>query len=388
MESYINTSQARATLPSQNQDPFSWPAFFSSQVKVVNKSKYGFELILPGYMNEPAEVNAAEKKIVPEQSEEQVAPGQVDQEDSNLGTSQIDFEEIDKLFSKINKFNNRTTPTYDSYGLLDDSPRLKKRPPQGRGRGRGGFGSRIDEDSDTFRSTFSKFHEENSESQDISRGRYKTRADARKHENAKTTERLNGQYIKISQRKATQASSTQKINVKDRVKAKPTIIPLPQKAIMGSQMARGEWQLVGCLRDLILHDSFSTERMKNFNELELDIVLRILRLRYKGAEYFRYPSRTKNINPENNKCYGKFLNEKKLLGEFWPLVIDEIKVQKHIWRSEKDGAVTSLFNYYHRKVFYSELKERTSPSLFAQVEGGDDALLVNLFAEMYLNFPQ
>lgn len=386
MEITKNTSLQNIHYPSRSMNPFTWPAFVPSQIAVVNKSKYGFELILPGYKAEPTNEKrpAREETQIPKASQ---IPAVRETEENTTNSNSVDFEELDRLFGKINKLKGKVTHNSDYFDMLYESPQLRKRPPQVKGKGRG-QATPTEEDSDTFHSTYSKFHEENSESVDKYDRRYKMKSEARKQENQISKDRVNGHNSKTNQAKAPQASSAQNPNTKDRINSKPTIIPVPIKVpVAASQSSRGEWCLISCLRDLILHDIFSTERMRHFTEFELDIVLRILRLRYKGAEYFRYPSRTKNINAENNKCNVKFLNEKKLLGEFWPMIMDEIKNQRNLWREEKEESVIALFNIYHKEIYYSEIQERTPQTLFAQVEKGDIALLVNLYAELYLNFP-
>lgn len=386
MEGAQNTAAPGKLHPTEPMKDFFWPCFLQTQIKVVNKSKYGFELILPGYKYEPTN-EMKTRKEKPEVPNPSPSPETREGEANTAQSNSVDFEELDRLFGKVKKLKGKIKLVSDFDDQITDSPQLRKRPPQGRGKAKRNQTPNLD-DSSSFRSSDSKIDEENSESLDNYDRRYKIKTDGRRPENQATKDRVVGQNSKAGQARLHQASSAQNPASKDRGNSKPTIIPLPVKTpVIIVQSSKGEWPLISCLRDLILHDIFSTDRMKLFTEFELDIVLRILRLRYKGAEYFRYPSRTKNINPENNKCNVKFLNEKKLLGEFWPMIMDEIKNRRNIWRVEKEESVIAIFNIYHKNVYYKEIEERTSQALFSQVENGDVALLINLYAELYLNFP-
>lgn len=379
--------QKRSNHSQQLATGFAWPMFLPNGCHISRKSDYGFEIVLPGFSTlkegrEFYQENQNSSKIPEQQKPEEL----IDENEERNGSA-VDYNELDRLFSKMNSFSGKLTTKYNTYGVFDENSSLVKRPPRVAGRTKNSKEQYLPEDSTPTRSSYSKRQDDFSESIEKSVSRPRP-----VRVNQVSTRRTRRSQLRQGTDRQTQpASSANQIREngrKTRSRRSPVRINF-KPSNQNSMIVNGEWVLIEFLRELILRDEFRSDLMKLFNDVELDVSYRILRMRYKGAEYFRFPARIKNINPENNKCNSKFLNEKKLLGEVWPWIIDELKNTKQLWQENKDEAVAEIFKIYHKPYYMDEIKkEINDTALISQINKGDDVLLVNLFAEIYLGYPQ
>lgn len=181
----MTSQNERLAGPGHHPTLSAWPSFYQSQVRVVNTTKYGFELILPGFEVSPKDLKDEVKRQRHQKSPEKVSqPTKVTayQPKEDDDESAASFGELDKLFKKVRKFNDRTIPSFESNGASEDDSQLRKRPPQLRRRRRGYYESRSDQDSqdDQSEAGSSKTQEEHSESAGMNLRRYRTRRDARR----------------------------------------------------------------------------------------------------------------------------------------------------------------------------------------------------------------
>lgn len=382
-----NGTEETNKIPQYRPTDFAWPTFLPGMCHIGKKTEYGFDIYLPGY-SKPKEVRegSLEKQNVEKQPTKIAGEDETKDDEREKGTV-IDYDELDRLFSKMNSFNGKLTTKYSTYGVIDHSPNLSKRPPRAKDLARRGRDQPGADKSTPTRSSYSKMHDDVSDSFENVETRTKNVAKGQ-------VGARNGQRVRAvlgttrHSQPASSANHLRQRGLRSAARRSPVRIPFRQDQNENVN-SRGEWILIDFIRELVLKDNFKPDLMKMFNEVELEIAYRILRMRYKGAEFFRFPSRIKNINPENNKCNIKFMNEKKLLGEVWPWIIDELKNFKQLWQVDKDEAIVEVFKVYHKPIYMDDiLREVNDNTIRSLVKEGNDTLLVNLFAELYLGFPQ
>lgn len=373
---------------------FVWPMFPPNSVQIAKKTKYGFEIVLPSYVShQEIEDHSASKSEI--QADGKGVP--FSQEETGSETtrqSQIDFDELDRLFNKVNSFNGNLTTKYSRYHEFQEPSSLCKRPPRGlskqpsrpSGRGRGRY-ARVESKRviPTNNSSNSKVSNDCCELEENSVNNHRTNRTSRTNQIGSRSRPLKAGIANSTSRLPRTTTAKGTSGNPKRSPPKTSNQDVEVKRIQPNR----EWILVEFLRQLILEDKFSGDLMRSFSELELDIAYRVLRMRYNGAEYFRFPSRTKNINAHNNKCNMKFTNEKKLLGEIWIWVIDEIKNRKHLWKKDKEEAILELFKIFHKPEYLQGVRnEVNDPAIIELINEGDEVVILNLFAEQCLDYPQ
>lgn len=378
MQGSYDCESERDTMETSNQGSF-WPSSMLASHVVAKKSKYGFELILPNMTRGSLEVEGSQKQGFFSPHLSTMRTPDCQQSDKSPD-SNLDFDSLDNLFRKLNSFDGKFTG-HKRYGLFERDSNLEKRPPVMRTRHRREPDSR---DSSTIITTYSKLHDDLSESEETSfnksgypkkeRG---TRTRGRKRNIPTTIVFPKPPADKVAGRRRGYNHNTLD-------KEKPARVNHTE----GENGTLGEFTFVEFVKQIVFNDELNSDAFKRLSDQEQEIVLKIVRLRYKGAENLKFPLKIKNFASYNTRCNLRFVNEKKLLGEIWPLIIDQLKKVRNLWRTDKEQEIIQLFRTYHRSLYIQEIKKKVSQNLSEQLDDGNDVLLINLFAELYLGYRQ
>ena len=374
MQTSFDCESERDTSETVNQG-FFWPSALLPGHVVTKFNKFGFELILPGYSQRSLEV---ESNLAPVTFSPHLSSVNHHESHENVGHgAKVDFDGIDRLFKKLKGFDGKLT-IQKGFGFEESN--LVKRPPNQKGRHR--------EESDsvetsTVYSSYSRIFEGASASQE--KGFNKSQLQTKEKETKIRTRSKNpptkivlpmpppdktplsrsDRYLRILERER-----LHKVNQREE----------DEKKVLGEQ------GLIDILKAIVLHDLVNSDSLKKLSDFDRDLVLKLIRLRYKGAELMRYPFKSRNFSAYNTRSHFRLVNEKKLLGEMWPLLIDQLKKIKNIWRNNKDDEIIDIFKIYHRQFYEEKIKLKLEPQALKELDDNDDTLLVNLFAEFFLGF--
>lgn len=378
MQGSYDCESERDTMETSNNGTF-WPSSMLASHVVAKKSKFGFELILPNFKQGSLEVEGSQQPgfFSPHLSSKQ-APDY--QQADRSADSNIDFDSLDRLFSKLNSFDGKFTG-HKRYGLHEGDSNLEKRPPVIKTRQRREADSR---DSSTINTTYSRLYDGASESEDTP---FNKLGRPRKERGTRTR----GRGRNIPTTIVLPKRPADKIIPRRRGYHQNTLERGKPSRVNNAEEERGtvsEFTFVEFVKQIVFNDELNSETFKRLSEKEQEIVLKIVRLRYKGAENLKFPLKIKNFASYNTRCNLRFVNEKKLLGEVWPLIIDQLKKVRNLWRTDKDQEIIQLFKTYHRSLYIQEIKKKVDRSLSEQLDEGNDVLIINLFAELYLGYRQ
>ena len=331
----------------------------------VKPSKYGFEIFLPNNNESTLEVPLTSHLLCPIKQIPNDSFKQVDLE--NISPSNIDFNEIDSLFNKLKNYNGKLA-SLKRFNLSNQNTNLEKRPPIIENRR---LRSKDSADTSTVVSTCSYNYGLSSGSTQAATSKTVQLSAVKRDSTAGTNRR---------HRDAAAYKKTSCNNKDDEAR-----IPASRRP----RSDLGEWILVDFVKKLIFGDEVNSEIMKKFDEMELEIAQKIIRLRYKGAtEKIKYSTKSKNFSAFNTRCNFRFVNEKKLLGDIWPFIIDNLKKSRSLWQTDKEQEIIQLFRTFHKSIFLEPIRKGVDKNLSEQLKRGNDALLINLFSELYLGYRQ
>lgn len=374
MQASFDYESERDTSETVNQGCY-WPNALLSGHVVTKCNKFGFEVILPGYPQRPLEVegNPPPRTFSPQLSS-------VHQHDSmpvNGLESAVDFDSIDRLFKKLKGFDGKLT-IQKGFGIGETN--LTKRPPNPKTRQRQEPDSN---DTSTVYSSYSRLYERSSVSPD--RGFNKTGI-AVKEKETRVRSKAKNPPTKIvlpmpPGEKAPLSRSDRHLRILERERQlRHHSKDEDDKKYLGDQ------GLTDILKQIVFYDEVVSDSLKKLSEFDRELVLKVIRLRYKGAELMRYPFKTKNFSTYNTRSHFRLVNEKKLLSEMWPLIIDQLKKLKNIWRKDKDDETVDLFKAYHMQHYEQKILQKLDGVAFKEIDEDREILMVNLFAELYLSY--
>ena len=378
MQRAFDNESEKDTSETQNQAQ-AWSNHLLGSQLVANRNKFGFEIILPNYFQGSLEVEGIphQPSFSPHLS---TAPQEALHFESPAETK-VDFETLDRLFNKLNSFDGRLT-VQKTYGLLGKGTTLTKRGPLGRNR------LTLDEqsgDSSTIYSSYSRIYDEQSESNELS---FNKTANVAKEKDLKPKPKGKNipTKIVIPQMPPDRITTTRgERHIKTLERERQAKINAKEE---DERRFMGEMSFIESVKQIIFNDEVNSEILKKLIGVEQEIVLKIVRLRYKGAENFKFPFKNRNFAAYNTRCNFRFVNEKKLVGDIWPSIIDQLKKLRGLWRTDKDQEIVQLFKTYHKCLHVEELKKKVEPNLAEQINEGCDVLQLNLFAELVLGHRQ
>lgn len=373
MQASLDFESERETTETAHQS-FYWPNALLSGHVVTKSNKFGFEVILPGYPHRSLEVESPHQPMTFSPHLSSVHQGELQGDEGS--DSQVDFEGIDRLFNSLGRFNGKLTMRK---GLGFEEASLVKRPPRYKGRLRNDADS---EDTSTVYSSYSRPFEGKSESHE---GGFNKTGHQKKQ--SEIANQAKGKYPPTRivlplppSEKAPLSRSDRHQRVMERERNLRT---LPKED--DDQRAASDHTFTEVLRAMVFHDDVNSDAIKKLSDLDRELVLKIIRLRYKGAELLKFPFKTKKFASYNTKSHLRLFNERKLLGEMWPLLIDQLKKMRNVFRSDKDEETVDLFRVYHKKYFEEKIRQKLDEATLKELDDDNDALLVNLFAELYLS---
>lgn len=374
MQTSYDCESERDTSETVNQG-FFWPSALLPGHVVTKCNRFGFELILPGYSQRSLEVESNPAPVTFSPHLSSVNHHETN-ENSGLG-SKVDFDGIDRLFKKLKGFDGKLT-IQKGFGFEEGN--LGKRPPNQKGK--------LKEDSEsvetsTVYSSYSRIFEGASASQE--KGFNKSQLQTKEKENKlKTRNRNPPTKIVLPMPppdKAPLSRSDRHLRILERERQnKANQRDEEDKKFLGEQ------GLIDILKAIVFNDVVNSDSLRKLSDFDRELVLKLIRLRYKGAELMRFPFKSRNFSTYNTRSHFRLVNEKKLLGEMWPSIIDQLKKIKNIWRHNKDDEIIDLFKIYHKQPYQEKIKVRLEPQALKELDENDDTLLVNLFAEFYLGF--
>lgn len=376
MQHSLDFESERDTTETSQPRPV-WPSGTLAGHLVSNRSKFGFEVTLRPFTTERS--LEVEGSPGPVSFSQQLSTGPLEsrQPEESLASG-IDFESLERLFSKVNAFDGRLTLS-KRFGELPNGSSLTKRPPTlGRRR-------KLEVetgDSSTIHSSYSMLFDDRSESQDASFNK-SGHLGREKESRPKGRARDNSTKITLPPPSGmgilARSERIQRKNVKER-----QVKTYPKED--DELKAFSEQAFIEFIKQLILNDEFSSDEYKKLPDIEKEIILKIIRCRYKDAENWKFPFKAKSLAACNTKNSLRFVNEKKLIGDIWPLIIDLLKKLKSLWKADKEQETILLFRTYHKPYFKDEIRHKVDASLAEQIDQGNDVLLGNLFAEFYLGY--
>lgn len=353
-----------------------WPNSLLSGHLVTKCSRYGFEVVLPGYQRKNLEVDRQQgtRTFSPN-----LSPGdRTGQQSEDSVDGNVDFGNLDSLFNKLNKFDGRLTID-KGFGLADTN--LTKRAPKHRGRGKPH--QEIDSaETSTVYSSYSRiFDGQTTPEEEVTN---KNQSSNKDKEAVRRRAKPQTSKAAFSQ-SAVEKTQLSRSDRHQRVLARERQSKAVAKLEAEGQKSLNDQAYADLLKAMIYQDDVNSEVLKRLNRTDRDLFLKVFRLRYKGAELMEFPFKIKNFSSFNTKCHARLCNERKLLGEIWPQIIDQMKRMKDIWKNDKDEETVDLFKEYHQKLFEDKIKEKIDPTTLKELEGQSDILLTNLFAEVILN---
>ena len=198
-------------------------------------------------------------------------------------------------------------------------------------------------------------------------------------EDSKDPEDLRAELLKQSKRKPL---------LSNRVGSAPPVQPQSTKITLPKLAAKKASQsfVKEAFRLLILNDSMNQQEcMSKCEESDLEALAFVVKQRYTGTEYFKFPYKNKVISPENNKINFKVSNEKKCLPEIWKLVVEEIRKNKNL-HADPNRQTIELFMQFHKDK-NEVLRQKYQQQLKGLNKDEELNMLMCLYGEEFLDLP-
>jgi hypothetical protein len=138
---------------------------------------------------------------------------------------------------------------------------------------------------------------------------------------------------------------------------------------------------------MISEDMIDYDKKEKMNSFGDEMVLKVASARYIGAEQ-RLKLPLKQVTTVNHKLGHKISSEKKCIPEVWPIALESLSKFKKIKTDSREEMQREIFNIYHRKLVENSLVTRFGAEFQDKDDDEFSCVLMNLFAEHYLNLPQ
>jgi hypothetical protein len=140
------------------------------------------------------------------------------------------------------------------------------------------------------------------------------------------------------------------------------------------------------IRALVLEDRLEQQEcIAKCEEAVLDMLAFIVKQRYTGTEYFKFPYKNKVISSKNNKINFKMSNEKKCLPDAWKLVVEEVRRAKNLSADPSRQTIELFLLYFQNK--NEALRQKYPQQLRGLSKDEELNMLVCLYGEEYLDLP-